>query len=446
MTISPFDSALFRDLFTDREVHRLFTDSAEVRAMLLVEGMLAKVQGDLGVIPADSAAFIMRSSQEVQIDPAGLAEETGQNGVSVPALINAFRKAMEAPVHAQYAHWGATSQDIIDTALALRLRQALALIEARMDRLLTALGGLADAHATTPMIGRTFGQTAGVTSLGAVAAAWGQPLLAHKDRLAALRPRLLVVSLSGAVGTGAALGPKAADTRAGLAKKLNLTDPGHATHSTRDHIAELAGWLSLVAGTIGKLGEDLTLMAASDTGELRFGSAGVSSTLPQKQNPVGASVLVALAHLTHALNTAMQGAALHRQQRDGAALFLEWLSLPQMVMAVAQGLTVAADLIEGAEPQVDRMAENLNDPLGLIHAEALSFALAAHMPRPEAQAEIKALCRQAMDSGTPLADLLRAAHPDLDVTTITDPATAMGEAPDQARAFAAKVAELGKDD
>jgi len=135
MSISPFDSALYRDLFSDREVATLFSDSAEIRAMLLVEGALARVQGDLGVIPAESAAFIHRASLEVQIDPAGLAEATGQNGVCVPALITAFRQEMEAPDHAQYAHWGVTSQDIIDTGLALRLRQALALIEARADRL-----------------------------------------------------------------------------------------------------------------------------------------------------------------------------------------------------------------------------------------------------------------------------------------------------------------------
>ena len=193
MSVSPFDSAMLRDLFTDREVATLFTDTAELRAMLVVEGMLAKVQGALGVIPSESAAFIHRSSLEVQIDPAGLSEATGQNGVCIPALVAAFRKEMEAPEHAQYAHWGATSQDIIDTGLALRLRQALALIEARGERMAKALARLAESHAETPMVARTYGQTANPTSFGAVAAAWGWPWLAHKERLAALRPRLLAV-------------------------------------------------------------------------------------------------------------------------------------------------------------------------------------------------------------------------------------------------------------
>ncbi|WP_420396958.1 lyase family protein [Nioella sp.] len=441
MSISPFDSALYRDLFTDREVATLFTDTAEIRAMLVVEGMLAKVQGGLGVIPADSAAFIHRSSLEVQIDPAGLAVATGQNGVCVPALVAAFRKEMEAPEHAQYAHWGATSQDIIDTGLALRLRQALALIEARGDRVAQALARLAADHAATPMVARTYGQTANPTSFGAVAASWGWPWLAHKDRLAALRPRLLVVTLSGAAGTGAALGPRAADTRAALAEALKLADPGRSVHATRDHVADLAGWLALVAGSLGKMGEDLMAMAQSDVSEIRFAGAGESSTMPQKQNPVGASVLIALARHVQALNGAMQGAALHRQQRDGAAWFTEWLSLPAMVMGVAKGLSIAADLAETLEPQAEVMAARLNDPLGLIHAEALSFALAAHMPRPEAQAVVKSACKEALATGTPLLALLEAAHPDAELAAVTDPVRSMGEAPAEARAFAKAVAD-----
>ena len=445
MSVSPFDSPMLRELFTDHEVASLFTDSATIRAMLVVEGMLAKQQGDLGVIPADSAAFIHRSSMEVQIDPAALSRATGQDGVCVPALVAAFRKEMQAPDHAQYVHWGATSQDIIDTGLALRLRQALALIETRGDRLATALARLAATHADTPMTARTYGQTATPTSFGAVAASWGWPWLAHKDRLAALRPRLLVVTLSGAAGTGSAFGPEAARTRAALAAGLKLGDPGRSVQSTRDHMADLAGWLTLVVGTTGKMGEDLMLMAQSDVGEVRFAGAGESSTMPQKQNPVGASVLIALARHVQALNGAMQGAALHRQQRDGAAWFTEWLSLPPMLMGVAKSLSIAADLAETLDPQAARMAANLDDPLGLIHAEALSFTLAAHMPRPEAQSAVKTACKQALASATPLLTLLQAAFPGLPLTGATGPLTALGDAPAEARRFAQAVSTASRD-
>lgn len=441
MSISPFDSALYRDLFVEPETARLFSDNAEIRAMMLVEGALAKAQGALGMIPETSGAFLHRAAMEIAVDPSGLARETGRNGVPVPALVAAMRDALDAPEHAQYLHWGATSQDIIDTGLILRLRQALSLIEAHQVRLLRGLGALAQTHADTPMAGRSYGQMATPTSFGAVVASWGWPHLGHLDRLDALRPRLLQVSLSGGAGTGAIFGEAGPALRAALARALGLADPGHGWHSTRDGIAELAGWLTLVAGSLGKLGEDLGLLAQSDTGEVRFGSAGASSTMPQKQNPVGASVLVALSQHVIALNGAVQGAARHRQQRDGAAWFTEWLSLPPMIMAVAKGLSLAADLVETLAPQTDRMAQNLADPLDLIQAEALSFALAAHMPRPDAQAIVKALCAEATQSGTSLSALLARDHPGLDLA-LPDP---LGQAPAEARKFAAAVARRARD-
>ncbi|PJE34294.1 3-carboxy-cis,cis-muconate cycloisomerase, partial [Pseudooceanicola lipolyticus] len=170
MAASVFDSALYGGLFSPGEAGRLFSDSAEIRAMLLVEGALAKVQGEHGVIPELSAAAISRAAMEVQIDPAAMAEATNSNGVSVPALVAAFRAAMQAPEHAQYVHWGATSQDIQDSALILRLRQALVLIEADLHAVLSALAGLAETHADLPMPARTYGQHATPTSFGAVAA------------------------------------------------------------------------------------------------------------------------------------------------------------------------------------------------------------------------------------------------------------------------------------
>ncbi len=366
MSISPFDSALYRDLFSDTEIAALFTDSAEVRAMMLVEGALANVQGELGVIPPESAKFLHRASMEVQIDPGGLAAATGQNGVSAPALVAAFRKALEAPEHAQYLHWGATSQDIIDTGLVLRLRQSLTLMERRLEALVGDL--------------------------------------------------------------------------AALATVLGLSDPGRSWHSTRDGIAELSGWLTLVAGSLGKIGEDMILLAQSELGEIRFGGTGSASTMPQKQNPVGASVLVALARHVTVLNTATQGAAIHGHQRDGAAWFTEWLSLPSIVMGTGKGLAIAGDLVADLEPLPGRMADNLNDPLGFIHAEALSFALAAHLPRPDAQARIKTLCKEAQSTDTPLPHLIARDFPAIDLPGILLPNAILGQAPAEARAFAQAVA------
>ncbi|MFV2003237.1 MAG: lyase family protein, partial [Paracoccaceae bacterium] len=246
MPASALDSAIYGGLLGDGEVAALFSDQAEIRAMLKVEGALALAQGSLGLIPKSSAKAIHSASQSLQIDPQALAADTGRNAVVVPALVAAFRREMNAPEHAQYLHWGATSQDIIDTGLILRLRELLDIVELRLIALSKSLGQLADNHATQPMAGRTWGQTATITSFGAVLAGWGQPMLRHLDRLAELRPRLLCVSLSGAAGTLAVMGAQGAALRAGLARALKLNDAPVSWHTARDNIGELAGWLTLL--------------------------------------------------------------------------------------------------------------------------------------------------------------------------------------------------------
>lgn len=444
MPATPYDSAIFRDLFGDAEIARLFTDSADIRAMLLVEGALAKAQGAAGLIPETAAAAIHRASLEVLIDPGALAAETGRNAVVVPALVTAFREAMQAPEHAQYVHWGATSQDIIDTALVLRLRQVLAIFETRMGDVLQALGRLAGDHAELPMVARTYGQAATVTSFGAVAAGWGRPLLRLRGAFGPVRDGVLAVSLAGAAGTLSAMGPAGPQVRARLAGELGLADPGASWHAERDRLTGLAAWITQVAAGLGKIGEDLILLTQSGIEEVRLDAAGASSTMPQKTNPVQPALLVGIARHLVALNGAMQGAALHRQQRDGAAWLTEWLTLPQMCLGLGRALAVAQDLAVSLSPDAARMRAAIDGGGGLIFAEALSFALARHMPRPQAQAEVKALCATARAEAQPLSALAAARWPEFDLASVFDPARQMGTAPDEARAFAVLAAGTGR--
>ncbi|WP_323041312.1 lyase family protein [Gemmobacter sp.] len=437
MPASPADSALYARLFNDEDTARLFTDSAEIRAMLLVEGALARVQGDLGLIPAGAAAFLHRAAAEVQIDPAALAVETAANGVPVPALVAAFRKACGAPDHAQFLHWGATSQDIMDSALALRLRRMLDLWALRLDGLLAALATLAETHADLPMAARTYGQIATPTTFGAVVAGWGWPLIGLRDDLPRLRDRVAVLSLSGAAGTLSAMGAQGPAVRAALAQALDLRDPGHSWHSDRTGMADLAGFLARLAGTLGKLGEDLIMASQSGLAEMGLGGGGASSTMPQKQNPVGPSVLVALARQAMALAGVMQGAQIHRQQRDGAAWFTEWLALPQLCIACGRMLGLAQDMAGRLTPDPAAMARGLDDGLGLIHAETLTFALARQMPRPQAQDIVKRLCATAQDTGQPLVALVAQDYPGTDWAGDLARHGA-GQAPAEARAFAAR--------
>ncbi|PHO02960.1 3-carboxy-cis,cis-muconate cycloisomerase [Rhodobacteraceae bacterium 4F10] len=442
MAASVFDSPLFSRLFPTGEAGRLFTDTAEVRAMLLVEGTLAKVQGEMGIIPQDSAFFIHRAAMEVQIDPAGLSDETGQNGVNVPGLVAAFRKAMEAPEHAQFIHWGATSQDIIDTGLMLRLRSLLTLAEKDLQSSLSTLAKLAETHAETPMVARTWGQAATLTSFGAQAAEWGNPLVNLLAELAELRTSCLLVSLSGASGTSGAYGPKAAELRAALATSLNLQNPDRSWHTDRTPILRIANWLGRVNVALGKLGEDLIAMSMTGIGEIDLGGGGSSSTMPQKQNPVAASALVALAHQGNGLQATLNGAAIQKHQRDAAAWFTEWLCLPQICLGAISALGTATKLLPALSPRAEEMAKAAQDPLDLIHAEALSFALSETLRRPDAQAATKSMCKEANATGTPLSQLVARDYPDLDVSAVFDPLQQMGLGPRDARAFALRATKV----
>ncbi|MEL7098770.1 MAG: lyase family protein [Pseudomonadota bacterium] len=431
MAASVFGSTIYGKLFDPGEAGRLFSDAAEMRAMLLVEGALAKVQGSLGIIPEISGAAIHRASLEVQLDPGGLGPATGQNGVPVPALVAAFRDAMQAPEHAQYIHWGATSQDIMDTALMLRLRQVLGLSGDALRQVLARLADMAEAGAETPCPARTYGQIATPTSWGAMLAGFGGPLLSALDALDALRGDLCV-SLSGAAGTSSALGPQAAETRTALAEALGLSDPGRSWHTDRTPLLRIADWQCGVIAAGAALGQ--TLIGLAGHGEVSLGAAGASSTMPQKQNPVGPSALVALNTYAGAQRAALQGAAVHQFSRDGAAWFAEWMEVPQIALSCAASLQTLQAVVDGVQPEPDMMRAALDGSMAF--AEALSFALTEQMPRPDAQAEVKALCRAAEAQGQSLEAVARAAH---DLPQGLFDLGAMGAAPDEARGFAARV-------
>ncbi len=405
MTASPLDSAIYRELLSDQETAALFSDAAELWAMLRVEGALARVQGNLGVIPAKAAARIAEVAAKLEIDPESLAQSTASNGVLIPGLVAQLRKAVGGEA-AGFVHWGATSQDIMDTGLVLRLRDCLALFETRLVAVCDALAKQAKQHSETVMAGRTRAQQATPTTLGLRIAGWREALVRHQARLAELRPRLLMVQLGGASGTLAALGECGIEVMEALAGELELGVPVLPWHAQRDTLAELAGWLTLVTGSLGKMGQDLVLLGRSELAEVQAGAGGGSSTMPQKSNPVGAETLVALARFNAGLLGAQHQAMLHAEERDGAAWTLEWLTLPQMAVATGAALRHAHALATNLKADEGRMRANLEASKGLILAEAATFALSRHMPRPKAETLVKAACRDAAASGRQLFDVL----------------------------------------
>ena len=429
MTVSLFDSALYGPLFSDDAAAALFSDAAQVRAMSDVEAALARAEAAAGVIPADAADAISRAVADgVSLDPARLGDGTREAGLPVPAFVKALRAAVGGDA-AQYVHWGATSHDILDTALMLRLRDLLDLYETRLDDVIGGLARVADAERATVMAGRTRWQQAAPTTFGLKAAGWAMPLIRHRARLAELRPRLLVLQFGGAVGSLSALGDKGVAVMEGLAAELGLGVPPMPWHAQRDGLVEFAGWLSLVTGSLGKIGEDLALLAQSEVAEAHAGPRGGSSTMPQKANPVVAETLVALARFNAGQAGVLHQVAIQEHERGGAGWSAEWLTLPQMAVAAAAALRHGVTAVETLALDRDRMRRNLEASNGLILAEAAVFALAAHMPRPEAQDLVKAACATASSSGRHLMDVLgEATGAQVDWAALRDPANYLGAA------------------
>jgi len=438
MAVSPFCSTLTADLFGDEEIAARFSDAAEIAAMIRVEAALARAEGRLGIIPQDAAERISAALEDVVVDPERLRAGFASAGVPVPDLVAALREAVGGEAGA-YVHWGATSQDIVDMGLVLRLREVCDVLDARLVRLGDALAEAAELHAELPMAARTRSQIATPTTFGLRIASWLAPLTRCRARLQELRPRLLAVQLGGASGNLSVFEGQGRALAQALADELGLAFPVKPWHAERDALAEFAGWLSLLTGSIGKMGGDLILLSRSEVGEVRAGAGGGSSTMPQKANPVGPEALVALARFNAGQVGLLHQALAHAEERDATAWSLEWMTLPQMAVAAGAALRHAEALATTIQPNAERMRANLDLGGGGAMAEAASFSLAEHMPRPEAQALVKRAARAAADTGASLADTLpKIVKIELDWSAVLDPARATGQAAELARATAAE--------
>ena len=332
-------------LLGDAEIEALFSDEADLRAMLRVEAALAKAEADVGLVPAEAAARIGEVCARFQPDLDALESGLARDGVVVPDLVRQLRAAV-GPPHDKAVHRAATSQDIVDTSLVLRLGTVADVLDARLGALMQTLEDLARRDGAIEIMAQTRMQQALSFTVADKVATWRGPLGRHRQRLAEIRPRLLVLQLGGPVGTRAEFLGQGDGVDAAMAAALGL---GHAPawHSQRDAIAEFGSWLSLVSGSLGKIGQDVALMAQTEIGAVRVSAAGGSSAMPHKQNPVQAELLVALARFNAGLAGTLHQALVHENERSGAAWTLEWLVLPQMAIATGAGLAKARTLIDG---------------------------------------------------------------------------------------------------
>ncbi len=335
---------LLTALAGDTETEALLGDEAQLDAMLAVEKALADASADAGWIETAAAAAIGAAIARFEPDRAGLAAGMAQDGVVVPALVRQLRAAIAAP-HRDALHRGATSQDIIDTALMLQLRRVLDLGEARLEGLLARLARLAAAESDRPLMGHSRMQVAVPTTWGAKLASWSEPLSRQLASIRAMRPTLLVVQLGGPVGDRGSFEGHGDAIAARLAARLGL-GMAPAWQATRDPIVALGNVMALLSGTLGKLGADVGLLAQNEIGAVRLAGGGTSSAMAHKSNPVDAEVLVALARFNAGLAGTLQQAMVHENERSGAAWTLEWLVLPRMLVTTGAGLLRAASLLD----------------------------------------------------------------------------------------------------
>jgi 3-carboxy-cis,cis-muconate cycloisomerase len=400
---NPFDSAIFRDVFAAPAMRAAFSDEAAVHRWVEVEVALAAAEARVGVIPREAADAIHRGARPDVIDLARLKAETDLVGYPIVGVVHQLAK--QAGEAGRYVHWGATTQDIMDTATVLQVREGLALVEADLAAIDAALAGLADRHRRTVMAGRTHLQHALPVTFGYKAAVWLAAVRRHRQRLDELRPRVLVGQFAGAAGTLASLGDKGLAVHDALMDELGLGRPSAPWHVARDGLAETVSFLGLVTGSLAKIATDVMLLMQSEVAEVFepfVAGRGSSSTMPQKRNPISCELIVAAARIVRGSVGLMLDAMLADHERATGPWHLEWVAVPEAFLAASGALRQSRFMLEGLTVDAGRMRRNLDLTGGLIVAEAVMMALARHTGRGVARDLVYGACRAALDNGTTL--------------------------------------------
>jgi 3-carboxy-cis,cis-muconate cycloisomerase len=402
-----FDSALFRDMFGTAEMRDVFSDEALVGRYLEAEAALARAQARVGVVPKDAAEAIDLASRSLNIDYDKLRHETEIVGYPILPLVHQLSAA--AGEAGRFVHWGATTQDIMDTGNVLQIRAALSIVERDLSELRNILADMARKYRDTPMAGRTHLQQALPVTFGYKAAVWLSSIDRHIERIEQARPRVLVGEFSGAAGTLASIGEGGLQMQKLFCEELGLNQPSITWHVARDGITEAVTLLGLITGTLGKIATDVMMMSATEFGELSepfVPGRGASSTMPQKRNPISSELMLAAAKAVRQHVATMLDGMIHDFERATGPWHLEWVSLPESFLLTASSLANAKFMLAGLVVHDRRMRENLDLTHGLIVAEAVMMALAPKLGRQHAHEIVYDACRKAIEGGGQLADIL----------------------------------------
>jgi len=410
MPASLIDSSIFGNIFGTQAMRQVWSDENRTAKYLEFEAALAKVQGRLGIIPQKAADEIVRNCRIENIDMEKLRQQTERIGYPVLGVVQQLVDKC-ADGLGEWCHWGATTQDITDTATVLQIRESLVIIEQDLATISTSMADLAKKHRDTPMVGRSNLQQAVPVTFGYKMAGLLSAIERHRERLAQLRPRVLTGEFAGAAGTLASLEKGALETQEGLMKELGLAQPVIAWHTIRDCIAETGGFLGLVCGTLGKLSMDVKLMMQTEVGEVYEPYAhgrGSSSTMPQKRNPISSCYIHACASVVRQHAAALLDAMIADHERSTGPWEIEWIVLPEAFVLTAGALNQSKLVLAGLEVDEKRMRENLDLTNGLVVSEAVMMGLAPYLGREHAHDLVYDLCRDAIKQDKPLLELLAA--------------------------------------
>ena len=434
MPATTLDSLIFRDIFTTEAMRRVFSDEQRTAFYLEIEAALARVQGRLGIIPAEAAREIESKCKIENIDLNKLKAQTERIGYPILGVVQQI-VAVCANGQGEWCHWGATTQDITDTATVMQIRAALALVEADMERIAAALADLAGRYRLTPMAGRSNLQQAVPITFGFKAASLLAAFQRHRQRLKELRPRVLVGEFAGAAGTLSSLGADGLKVQAALMQELGLGHPEIAWHTVRDRIGEVGAFLALLTGTLGKISMDVKLLMQTEVGEVFepfHEGRGSSSTMPQKRNPISSLYIHANTALIRQHAAALFEAAVADHERSTGPWEIEWIALPEIFLLSAGALAQTRVVVEGLQVDEAQMRSNLDITHGTIVSEAVMMGLGPYLGRQRAHDLVYDICREATTSRTPLVELL-ARNPEIskhlsrpELERMVDPAHYLG--------------------
>lgn len=409
MPSSIIDSVYYSDMFGTPAMRGVFSDERRFSTWLEVEAALARAEAKVGVIPQAAAVAISEAARLENLDVEAMRIEYGRVGFPILPLVHQLIAACDSE-SARWVHWGATTQDIVDTGLVLQMRDALVLIEAELDVVIGILGQLAREHRGTVMPGRTFQQHAAPITFGFKVAVWLDELKRHKERLPEMRRRALVCGFGGAVGTLATLGDDGIRVLAELSRELDLVEPLISWHTARDGWAEAVFWLALVGGSLGKIGTEVASLMRSEVDEVRepyvLGRGG-SSTMPQKRNPVSSPFLIAISHRLRESVGSQLTAMIQDHERAVGAMPLEWIVIPEAFILTSGALHHARSVLEGITVNVSQMRANLDMGNGLLMAEAVMMGLAPKLGRGKAHQVVSDAAHRAKDTGLSLRQALQ---------------------------------------